>query len=124
MATTTSFPHLQEQQFMNLSTYRKTGVPVTTPVWFAQEGDRLYVYTQATSGKIKRVRNNGRVEVGPCDRVGRPLGPTQSATARILSPDEGKRADRLITRKYGWLKRAFSLVAAIRRSQPAYLEIR
>lgn len=122
--TNTAFPHLQDQQFMNLTTYRKNGLSVTTPVWFAQEGDRLYVYTQANSGKIKRARNNGKVEVGPCDRVGRPLGPVQSATAQILPPDEGKRADRLITRKYGWLKRVFTLIAAIRRSQPAYLEIR
>lgn len=97
---------------------------MVTPVWFAEEGDRLYVYTQAAAGKIKRVRNQGDVEVGPCDRVGRPLGPVQAASARILNATEGNRADRLLTRKYGWLKRIISLVARMRGSAPAYLEIR
>lgn len=119
-----SFPNLQAQQYMNLTTYRKNGVPVTTPVWFAEEEDRLYVYTQANAGKIKRIRYTNNVEVGPCDRVGRPLGPIQAASARILETNEGKRADQLITRKYGWLKRIISLVAKLRGSPSAYLEIR
>jgi uncharacterized protein len=108
---------------MNLTTYRKTGEAITTPVWFAQVDDRLYVYTQASSGKAKRLRNNPKVEVGPCNQRGKPLGPTVAATARILAPAEGKVADQVITKKYGLLKRLFSLVAAIRRSPSAYLEI-
>jgi uncharacterized protein len=119
-----SFPHLQTQHYMNLTTYRRSGVPVTTPVWFAEEGERLYVYTQANAGKVKRIRHSSNVEVGPCDRVGRPLGPSQVASARLLDPNDGKRADRLLTRKYGWLKRLISLVAKVRGSAPAYLEIR
>ena len=109
---------------MNLTTYRKTGEVVTTPVWFAQVEDRLYVYTQASSGKAKRLRNNPKVEVGPCNQRGKPLGPTVAATARILAPDDGKAVDQLLTKKYGLLKRLISLVATIRRSQPAYLKIR
>ncbi len=123
MTISTAFPNLQGQQFMNLITYRKTGVGVTTPVWFAQAGDKLYVYTQANAGKTKRIRRQGKVDVGPCTRRGKPLGPTQPAVARILAVEEGKYADQLLTQKYGWLKRLFSWVDAIRRSQPDYFEI-
>lgn len=124
MATTTAFPHLQNQTYMNLTTYRKSGVAVTTPVWFAQEGDKLYVFTAGESGKVKRIRNNGTVEVAPCNASGKPLGASQSAIARLLSPEEGKRADAIVTRKYGWQKRIFGLVGMIRRTQPFYIEIR
>lgn len=124
MPTTSPFPNLQNQQFMNLTTYRKSGVPVTTPVWFAQVGDKVYVYTQANSGKVKRVRNNGKVEVGPCTRSGKPLGPTETAAARLMSLEEGKSVDKLLTNKYGLLKRIISFVAKLRGSTPAYLEIR
>ncbi len=124
MATTTAFPHLQNQTYMNLTTYRKSGVAVTTPVWFAQEGDKLYVFTAGESGKVKRIRNNGTVEVAPCNASGKPLGASQSAIARLLSPEEGKRADAIVTRKYGWQKRIFGLVGMIRRAQPFYIEIR
>ena len=124
MATTTAFPHLQNQTYMNLTTYRKSGVAVTTPVWFAQEGDKLYVFTAGESGKVKRIRNNGTVEVAPCNASGKPLGASQSAIARLLSPEEGKRADAIVTRKYGWQKRIFGLIGMIRRTQPFYIEIR
>ncbi len=124
MATTTAFPHLQNQTYMNLTTYRKSGVAVTTPVWFAQEGDKLYVFTAGESGKVKRIRNNGTVEVAPCNASGKPLGASQSAIARLLSPEEGKRADAIVTRKYGWQKRIFGLLGMIRRTQPFYIEIR
>ena len=124
MATTTAFPHLQNQTYMNLTTYRKSGVAVTTPVWFAQEGDKLYVFTAGESGKVKRIRNSGTVEVAPCTASGKPLGASQSAIARLLSPEEGKRADAIVTRKYGWQKRIFGLLGMIRRTQPFYIEIR
>ena len=124
MATTTAFPHLQNQTYMNLTTYRKSGVAVTTPVWFAQEGDKIYVFTAGESGKVKRIRNNGTVEVAPCNASGKPLGASQSAIARLLSPEEGKRADAIVTRKYGWQKRIFGLLGMIRRTQPFYIEIR
>lgn len=124
MSTTPTFPHLQGHNYMNLTTWRKNGTPVTTPVWFAQEGDKLVVYTQANAGKVKRIRNNANVEVGPCTARGKPLGATQPATARILPADASKEADQLLTRKYGWQKRIIAFMARLRGGQPAYLEIR
>ena len=89
----------------------------STPRECAASGTRLGREMAARSDPVSAIHADDV-------RVGRPLGSVQSATARILPPDEGKRADRLITRKYGWLKRVFTLIAALRRSQPAYLEIR
>lgn len=124
MASKTAFPHLQGHNFMNLTTYRKSGVAVVTPVWFAQKADKIYVFTGGESGKVKRIRNNGKVEVGPCDRSGKPLGEVQSAVARLLAPAEHKSADEIITQKYGWQKRLFGLIGRFRRAQPYYIEIR
>ena len=124
MASTTAFPHLQGHNFMNLTTYRKSGVAVVTPVWFAQEGDKIYVFTSGESGKVKRIRNNGKVQVGPCDRSGKPLGEVQSGIARLLPQEAHKHADQIITQKYGWQKRLFGLIGMFRKTEPYYIEIR
>jgi PPOX class probable F420-dependent enzyme len=58
-----AFDALANQQFMNLITQRKSGADVATPVWFAQDDNRLYVMTDRTAGKVKRIRNNPRVQV-------------------------------------------------------------
>jgi hypothetical protein len=121
----TPFVALQGHEFMNLITFRKTGVAVTTPVWFTEEGGKLYVMTGKDAGKVKRIRANGRAQVGPSDRAGKPLGPLVEARARILSPDEARHADALLTRKYGFQKRLFDLAGMFRGGMDgrAYLEI-
>ncbi len=117
------FDVLRNRQYMNLITFRKTGEGIKTPVWFVQEGERVYVMTVNNSGKIKRIRNNGRVEVEPSDRAGKPLGATVSAQARVLPPSENKCTNDLLNKKYGWQKRAFDVVLNLRRTERAYVEI-
>ena len=117
------FDVLRDQQYMNLITFRKTGEVIKTPVWFVQDGEHLYVMTVNNSGKIKRIRNNGRVNVEPSDRAGKPLGATVNAQARVLPASENKRADDLLNNKYGWQKRAFDVVLNLRRTRRAYVEI-
>jgi uncharacterized protein len=56
-----AFAALRGQSFMRLTTYRKSGEPVATPVWFAEEGEKLYVTTDRISGKVKRLRHATRV---------------------------------------------------------------
>jgi hypothetical protein len=53
------FANLEGQQYMSLVTFRPSGEPVPTPVWFAREGDVLYVTTLKRSGKVKRLRETG-----------------------------------------------------------------
>jgi PPOX class probable F420-dependent enzyme len=119
----TPFDLVRDHQYINLITFRKNGQSVTTPVWFAQQGERLYVMTVDGSGKVKRIRNCARVEVGPSDRAGKPLGPTVLASARILPASENARADDLLNQKYGIQKRAFDAMMKLRGVERVYLEI-
>lgn len=121
--SSSAFNLLRDQQYMNLFTYRKNGDYVKTPVWFAQEGERLYVLTVNNSGKIKRIRNNTRVDIGPCDRAGKPLGPTVEARARIMAPSDNAYADELLNQKYGLVKRGFDAVQTLQKAERVYLEI-
>ena len=72
------------QKYISLTTFRKNGVAVATPVWFGEDGDKLYVMTRSDMGKAKRIRNNPRVRVAPCTSRGKVTGPEFEASARIL----------------------------------------
>ncbi len=96
----------KKAQYINLETYRMDGTPVLTPVWFAEdENGEFLVYSEAEAGKVKRLRKNPKTRVAPCNVRGLVLGDWAEATARILNPEESGRAERLLTKKYGWLKR-------------------
>ena len=92
------------QKYISLGTYRKSGDLVRTPVWFAEQGDKLYVMTNSDSGKLKRLRNNCEVRIAPCNIRGKITGPDFAATARILSPADALQYSVSIRRKY-WLAR-------------------
>jgi PPOX class probable F420-dependent enzyme len=97
-------PTIRGQKYISLTTFRKTGVGVPTPVWFGEEVDKLYVMTRGTMGKTKRIRNNPQVKVAPCTMSGKVTGPEFSARARILPPDENQHARQTLNRKY-WMAR-------------------
>jgi uncharacterized protein len=106
------------ERYLSLATFRKTGIAVRTPVWFAEEGDKLYFMTGSKLGKTKRIRNNPHVTIAPCTIRGKITGPEFSATARILPPDDGPRVQRGIKAKY-WLAR----VPFLWRNTDTYVEI-
>ncbi len=110
---------------MSLKTFRKSGEAVPTAVWFAQEGDKLYVVTQAGSGKVKRIRNNGGVEISPCKANGDVIGEVyHPAQASILADEvQIKTADKTLSSKYGWQKRMFQILWIVGRKPVVYLEI-
>src|ERR1039458_7279802 len=94
-------------KYLNLETFRKTGVGVRTPVWFAQDHERetvFYIYSAPDAGKVKRIRNNAKVRIAPCDFRGNLRGAWIDARARICSGDEAAQGQELLRRKYGWLK--------------------
>ena len=66
--------------YLSLTTFRRGGRPVATPVWFALNGDRIVVWSGAQEGKVKRLRNNSRVTVAVCDHKGKLKGPLVEAT--------------------------------------------
>jgi PPOX class probable F420-dependent enzyme len=95
---------IQSQRYISLTTFRKNGAGVATPVWFGEEDGKLYVMTRSDMGKTKRIRNNSQVRVAPCTIRGKVTGPEFAGTARILPPEEQARARQAINRKY-WMAR-------------------
>ena len=95
---------IQGQKYISLTTFRKNGQAVATPVWFGEEDDKLFVMTRSISGKYKRVRNNPQVRVAACTIRGAITGPELAATARILQVEDHGRAREAINRKY-WAAR-------------------
>ncbi|MFZ0298336.1 MAG: PPOX class F420-dependent oxidoreductase [Candidatus Sulfotelmatobacter sp.] len=91
---------LRGQKYISLATFRKNGAKVATPVWFGEDGDKLYVMTLSKMGKTKRIRNNPQVTVAPCTMRGKLTGPEIAASARILPPEEQAHARQTINRKY------------------------
>jgi len=91
-------------KYLNLETFRKTGVGVRTPVWFAQQETIFYVYSEADSGKVKRIRNNPKARIAPCDMRGNLRGAWVDARARICESSEAAHGQELLRRKYGWMK--------------------
>ena len=125
MLMSNPFSNLQKSNYIALTTYRKTGLAVTSPVWFAQAGDALYVITEPHSGKMKRIRNNGQVQVAPSTVRGKPLGPAADAQAReLVSPAECKAADDALNAKYGIQKKLFELLWKFQKVSPTYVEVR
>ncbi len=61
---------LADHRFVSLTTFRRSGAPVSTPVWVGRDGDALVVLTPAGSGKVRRLRSDPRVELRPCGRFG------------------------------------------------------
>ena len=101
---------IQGQKYISLTTFRKTGAGVATPVWFGEDDGKLYVMTISKMGKVKRVRNNPQVQVAPCTIRGKVTGDQFAATARLLPLEDFARARKTITRKYwlAWISTPFS----------------
>ncbi len=113
-------------RYVNLATFRKSGREVCTPVWIASEGEKLCVYTNVTSGKVKRIRNDGRVRLAPCDARGHLRGDWLEASGRMLDDPEGvERGLAAIERKYGWQMRLALFASRLtgRYSQRGVIEI-
>ena len=120
------------QKYLNLETFRKNGAGVKTPVWFAAEpsakldsvGAKLYVYTIGASGKVKRVRNNPRVKIAPCDMQGNVRGDWVEARAEILSGAEAAHGMEMLNKKYVPWKQLLDFFAMFRKRERTVFAIR
>ncbi|MBJ7331941.1 MAG: PPOX class F420-dependent oxidoreductase, partial [Solirubrobacteraceae bacterium] len=102
------FDALRGRTHMLLVTYRRDGTPVPTPVWFGQDGDRLYVWTEEHAYKAKRLRRQGRALVAPSTARGAPTGEPIAALGRVIDDAAGReRAAQVIQRSWGPLRRLF-----------------
>jgi uncharacterized protein len=112
----TALDEIRHSRYISLTTYRKDGTAVATPVWHVPHDGQLFVVTEARSWKVKRIRNTSRVQVTVCDLRGRikPGAASAEGTARVLD-EEGTRAAReLLARRY-WMSRLGNTVARVLR---------
>ena len=105
-------------KYFSLETFRKTGAGVRTPVWFARNPGSprttFYVYTLPDSGKVKRIRNNPKVRIAPCNMRGSVHGAWIDGSARICANDEAQKGQTLLKQKYGLAKRIGDFFSRLR----------
>ena len=112
------------QKTVLLTTYKRGGTGVGTPVHIAVDGDRAFVRTWDTTWKLKRVRNNPEVELAPCTVGGKPTGPAIRALARVLGGAESAYAAEMLARKYPVLHGVLiPLVHRLRGNKTMHIEL-
>ena len=120
---------LAAQKFVSLTTYKKNGDALATPMWVGRDGDHLFVWTPADSAKIKRVRNDPRVTLVPCGRFGKPNNDAEpvAGTAEVITePATVRRLAEVIRHKYGleyWVVTLIERLAARGEKPRAILRI-
>ncbi|MGP4005290.1 PPOX class F420-dependent oxidoreductase [Streptomyces sp. 4N124] len=130
MNTPSTSPELTrfiKQWAVLLTSHKKDGTGVGTPVSIAVEGDHAYFRTPGVAGKVKRLRNNPEVEIAPSTVRGAPTGPEIHARARLLDhgSDEDKHAARLLRKKYPFLQGVFvPLTHKVMRTRTLHYEVR
>ena len=117
---------LENEQYISLTTFRKSGEPVSTPVWFALEANKIYVLSLVNSGKHKRLRHTSRVELAASDYAGKEHGERFKGEAVLHTAESemGKYATNALSKKYGFQKWVFDLFQTIMRQKRVYIEIR
>ncbi len=117
---------LEKHSYILLSTLKKNGNFVATPVWFASDGDTLYAFSAGDAGKVKRLRNFSEAKVAPCTVAGKALGAEQDARAEIMNDAAGiEYAHRLLVKKYGWQMRALDVLSGLagRKQKREFIQI-
>ncbi len=114
----------KDQKYINLETFRKNGTGVKTPVWFVEEGNAFYVWTEANSWKAKRIRNNGAVKVVPSTASGEPTGEWVDAYATADdSPEALAQINALMKEKYGLAFTGFRMMGKLRKANYTQIKI-
>ncbi len=118
------------EKYLSLETFRRSGAGVRTPVWFATADGadgaiRLYVYSTADAGKVKRVRHNDAVRIAPCTVSGAITGGWIDARAGVVTGDAAEQGMRLLNRKYWPWKSLLDVLSRLRPGRNrAMIEIR
>ena len=114
------------KKYISIETYRKTGDPVRTPVWFVEENGELFVRTDSDTGKMKRIRNNPRVRVAVCNIRGNIKGSWVEGEAQTTDMESSDHIFSLLKKKYGTLYRIVRFTERFSRSkaEPVGLAIR
>ena len=104
------FARLAQESYVSLTTFRRTGVPVATPVWITERDGALYVITEASSGKAKRIRHTAKVTLTPCDMRGNVSGGADvTGYATLLDAAGTTMVKQLVSDKYGFMAKLIGL---------------
>ena len=122
--TTPSYRVIGDAPYARVTTFRKDGRAVPTPVWVVTDGDAVSIWTAIGTGKVKRVRRNAAVLVAPCDFRGRVTGDEVSGTASILDSEGTERVRALLRLKYGLMGRLTLWGSKLRRGLNGTVAIR
>lgn len=98
-----TFQEIADGKYVSLTTFKKDGTPVATPLWGAREGDRLLLWTTTDSWKVKRIKRNGKVTIAPCTARGKLTGEPVEGLAEILDEPATESVRSAIAKKYGIL---------------------
>jgi uncharacterized protein len=120
---TSGFGHLRGRKHCLVVSFRRSGDPVPTPVWFGHDGERVYFRSEERVGKVKRIRANPRVLLAPCDSRGKPLGPAAEGRARVLPPEREASAEAAIQANFGLGRRMYESVAMSLGPEGVYVEV-
>ena len=113
MVRTPVLADLGHERFVSLTTFRRSGEPVPTPVWVLSDGRGVVVSTPAGAAKLKRIRNDPQVTLQACDRRGRvdPDAPVVEGSAQIIDDSAASEAvSRRLLGKYGLEFRIFMAI--------------
>ena len=114
---------LGAEKYVLLTTFRRDGRAVPTPLWVVPDGAGLAFWTPDGTGKVKRIRNSGRVTVAACDVRGNVRGDAIEAQARIGDQADRRRVGEGLKRKYGLMGRLTLLGSKLRRGEHGTLAI-
>jgi PPOX class probable F420-dependent enzyme len=118
---TGSLTDLQGQKYCVLVTYKKSGEPIPSPLWFGTGSGRIYFQTGASTAKVKRIERNPQVRVAAATSRGRPRSAPLVGTARVLPVDEAAEAERCLQANYGLGRRLYSRLG--RQLASVYVEV-
>ena len=99
---------LHDKKYLSVTTYRRNGEAVATPVEFLLREGAIYFLTLASSGKVKRLRRNTNVRLAACTMRGKLLGPSFDGQATLLDESVGQTLQADFANKYGLLWRLAS----------------
>jgi hypothetical protein len=120
----TSATDLEFGKYLLITTFRKDGRAVPTPVWAVRDGAEIYLWSAVDTGKIKRLRRSSKATISACDYRGNPSGPTGPARARLLDSAGSARVRGLLAKKYGILGKLTMLGSKIRRGADGTVGVR
>lgn len=101
-------------EYLSLTTFKRDGSGVATPMWFVEMDNKIYMFTDGTSWKVKRLRRNSDVQLAECTRTGKITGPSRDARAVIVEDAAlSRRIYQAVTAKYGWQVRLLNVISTL-----------